>query len=128
MGLPLNTAHAGFLDKLNAATQKMNQASQNIQQKSQQIPQRAAGQPAEDPDRPLHLDDHYKGSCYGKHSATCMDYMEVAGQCMDPLKGYRAKLLADRIDHKLKNEKLNDKQKKKKFRRRFDWTERSSKK
>ena len=66
IGLPLNTAHAGFLDKLNAATQKINQASQNIQQKSQQIPKRpAAGQSVEDPDRPLHLDDHYKGSCYG---------------------------------------------------------------
>ncbi len=51
VGLPLTIAHAGFMDKLNAATQKINQASQNIQQKSQQIPQRAtAGQPAEDPD------------------------------------------------------------------------------
>src|SRR3990167_5007961 len=62
VGIP-QTASAGFMDKLNAATEKMNQATQKIQTGGKT-------QPAEDPDRPLHLEDHYKGSCEGKRSAT----------------------------------------------------------
>nr|MBP9855121.1 hypothetical protein [Candidatus Omnitrophota bacterium] len=67
----------------------------------------------EDPDKPLHLEDYDKtGSCEGKRSATCMDYMELVDNCMDPLQGYRMKLTADLIEKKLKTEKLNDKQRK----------------
>lgn len=106
VGIP-STASAGFMDKLNAATEKMNQATQKIQGGKPASPQ-----PAEDPDRPLHLEDHYKGSCEGKRSATCMDYMELVDQCMDPLRGYRMKVTGDLIDKKLKKEKLTDQQRK----------------
>jgi hypothetical protein len=100
-------ASAGFMDKINAATQKINQANQQLKQIQQITPKAATKKspPAnEDPDRPLHLEDHYEGSCEGKRSATCMDYMELAGQCMDPLKGYRSKLMANLIEKKLKND------------------------
>ena len=64
-------------------------------------------QPAEDPDHPLQLEDHYQGHCKGRNTATCLDYMDLVGRCMDPLKGYRMKLLGDRIEHDLKSEKLS---------------------
>ena len=98
IGAGASSAHAGILDKLNAAAQKMQTANQNIGQKK-------SPPPDEDPDKPLPLEDYYTGSCEGKRSATCMDYMELADQCMDPLRGYRAKLLADLIEKKLKKEK-----------------------
>lgn len=61
-------ACAGFLDKLNEASQKIKQVSQQIPQTKSSAPTSSAG---EDPDKPLHLEDHYKGSCEGKRSATC---------------------------------------------------------
>lgn len=100
------SADAGFLDKLNAAAGALNQ-------KTQQMKQGTPGSKTEDPDRPLHLEDHYKGSCEGKRSATCMDYGELVDQCMEPLRGYRMKVTGDRIEKKLKTEKnLRDKQRK----------------
>lgn len=108
-------SYAGFMDKLNAATQKINQATQKIQQKSQSQTSSSTSKPpaGEDPDRPLHLEDYDKtGSCEGKRSATCMDYMELASNCMAPLKGYRAKLYAEQIDKKLKTENLSGQQRK----------------
>lgn len=103
----ISTAEAGFLDKLNAATQKLNEKTQQMQNRP------APGyQKSSNPDEPLHLEEQYKGSCYGKQSATCMDYGELVDQCMEPLKGYRMKLTGDLIEKKLKTEKLNDKQRK----------------
>lgn len=87
---PTPDATAGLMDKINAATQKMNQMKQNKSNGG-------------DPDRPLHLEG--QGHCKGNNTATCMDYMEVVDQCMDPLKGYRSKLYADLIEKKLANEK-----------------------
>ncbi|HBR15609.1 MAG TPA: hypothetical protein DD723_08760 [Candidatus Omnitrophica bacterium] len=99
---------AGWMDKLNAATQKINEASQKMGQQTPQTQTRKAQQ-AEDPDRPLHLEDYDKtGSCEGKRSATCMDYMELVDHCMDPLKGYRSKLYIELIEKKLKTETLDD--------------------
>lgn len=110
--LASGSAHAGLLDKLNAATQKINEASQKMGQKNQQA-QTGKIQPVEDPDKPLHLEDYDKtGSCEGKRSATCMDYMELADHCMDPLKGYRSKLYVELIEKKLKTETLSDKERK----------------
>lgn len=103
-------ACAGFLDKLNEASQKIKQVSQQMPQTKSSAATSSAG---EDPDKPLHLEDHYKGSCEGKRSATCMDYGELVDQCMDPLKGYRAKLLANLIEKKLKEDTtLSTKQRK----------------
>jgi hypothetical protein len=97
---------AGWMDKINAAAQKLNE-------KSQQMPSGGSAQQPEDPDHPLHLEDHDKtGSCEGKRSATCMDYMELMDHCMDPVRGYRMKVLGDRIEKKLKTEKLSDKERK----------------
>jgi hypothetical protein len=103
-------ASAGFMDKLNAAAQQINQKAQGMPNANR--PATGPRQVDQDEDHPLNLEDHYHGSCEGKRSATCMDYMELMDQCMAPLNGYRAKLLADRIEKKLKSEKLNDKQRK----------------
>src|SRR3989338_2132860 len=71
-------ARAGFLDKLNAATQKLNEASQKMQQKSQQMQQSG-------------YDRNPDGTCV-RRSATCMDYNVTMDNCMAPLKGYRSKI------------------------------------
>lgn len=110
------TASAGLLDKLNQATKKLNDynAKQQSGQGGQAAGQSGSTRKDEDPDRPLDLykQEGFKGSCEGKRSATCMDYMEAVDHCMDPLKGYRMKVTADRIEKKLKTEQLNDKQRK----------------
>lgn len=109
------TASAGLMDKLNAATKKLN--DYNARQQGGQNGQ-ASGQSGqsgeEDPDRPLDLykQEGFKGSCEGKRSATCMDYMEAVDHCMDPLKGYRMKVTGDLIEKKLKKEQLTDEQRK----------------
>jgi len=97
-------AQAGFMDKLNSATQKLNEKSQQMQQGTWKPgkKQPAESGAEEDEDRPLNLKG--QGHCKGQNSATCMDYMEVVGQCTDPLKGYRAKLTADLIEKKLKED------------------------
>lgn len=97
-------ASAGLMDKLNSAAQKLNEKTKQMQSGKPQT--------AEDPNRPLHLEDHYKGSCEGRRSATCMDYNELVDQCMDPLKGYRMKLAGGLIEKKLKTETLADKRRK----------------
>ncbi len=51
IALSTQTASAGLLDKLNAAAQKLNE-------KTQQMQTGKAQQPAEDPDKPLHMEDH----------------------------------------------------------------------
>lgn len=98
-------AQAGFLDNLSNAAKKIKDTTSQAQS--------GQTQQAEDPNKPLHLEDHYHGSCEGKRSATCMDYGELANQCLAPLNGYRAKLAADLIEKKLKEDKtLNAKQRK----------------
>ncbi len=102
-------AHAGLLDKLNAATKKLsdyNARQQGSASGSTNQPASDATGQAEDEDHPLDLNKQkgFKGSCEGKRSATCMDYMEAMDHCMDPLKGYRSKLYVDLIEKKLKNE------------------------
>lgn len=92
-------AYAGFVDKLNEASRKMQQASNNMNNWNSGSAQ--APSPT-DSDRPLNLDG-YQGHCNGQGGATCLDYMDKAGQCMAPLKGYRAKLTADLIERKLSN-------------------------
>lgn len=101
------TASAGLLDKLNAAAAKIKQSSQPNQPKTTGA---VAGET--DEDHPLNLEDHYHGSCEGKRSATCMDYTELMDQCMAPIRGYHSKLWIDRLDKKLKEEKLKDKERK----------------
>lgn len=108
-------ASAGLLDKLNQATKKLN--DYNARQQGGQSGQssgQSTGAGEEDPDHPLDLNKQkgFKGSCEGKRSATCMDYMEAMDFCMEPLKGYRMKVTADRIEKKLKTEQLTDKQRK----------------
>lgn len=100
-------SHAGLFDALNNAANKLNQAAQQIDQGG------GSGQSASngsDPDHPVNL--QYKGSCEGHRSATCMDYNEGMDQCMAPIRGYRMKMLGDRIEYKFKNEKLTDQQRK----------------
>ncbi len=114
------TASAGLLDKLNQATKKLNdynarqQGGQSGQASDQSSDQTGSAAGEEDPDRPMDLNKQkgFKGSCEGKRSATCMDYMEAMDFCMEPLKGYRMKVTADRIENKLKTEKLTDQQRK----------------
>ncbi len=98
-----NGAQAGVFGRLKEAVQ---QKTQHIKEAAPQIGgQTAAAAPdaaatnGEDPDHPLHLTG--EGHCHGHNSATCLDYMEVAAQCTAPLHGYRAKLLAERIDKRL---------------------------
>lgn len=114
--LSSTTASAGLLDKLNQATKKLNDynAKQQSGQGGQAAGQSGSTTQGEDPDRPLDLykQEGFKGSCEGKRSATCMDYMEAVDHCMDPLKGYRMRVTADRIEKKLKTEQLTDKQRK----------------
>src|SRR5262245_61202103 len=105
LALSSTVAQAGLMDKINSAAQKINQKSQQMQNGQGQS---AAGQ---DPDRPLTLDNK-GGSSEGHRSATCMDYGEAVDKCMAPLRGYRMKLLGDRIDQKLKTEKLSDQDRK----------------
>lgn len=99
-------AEAGFMDKLNSATQKLNEKSQQIQQGNwKSNKEEAAG---EDEDRPLKLKG--QGHCKGQNSATCMDYMEVVDQCTAPLKTYRAERTVVLIEKKLQTEELTDQQ------------------
>ncbi len=105
-GFSISFAHAGFMDSLKTAAQAVNNTAQNSKAKK--------ASSTEDPDRPLHLEDHDKtGSCEGKRSATCMDYMELAGNCMAPLEGYRMKLTGDLIEKKINTEHLTDRKRKK---------------
>ncbi len=100
--LPATQTQAGLFDQIKAAAQDVKNVT------------KGKGKAAEDPDRPLHLEDHDKtGSCEGKRSATCMDYMELADHCMEPLKGYRMKLTGDLLEKKLKTEQLTDRKRKK---------------
>jgi len=101
-------AHAGLLDKLNQATQKLN--DYNAKKQGGQTATGANGNNGTDEDHPVKLEG--QGHCKGNNTATCMDYMEVAGQCMEPLNGYRMKVTADVIEKKLKTEKLTDAQRK----------------
>ncbi len=105
-------ASAGLMDKLKQATDKLN--AYNAKQSGQSGQAASTEDATEDPDRPLDLNKQkgFKGSCEGKRSATCMDYMEAMDYCMEPLKGYRMKVTADRIEKKLKDEQLTDKQRK----------------
>jgi hypothetical protein len=103
-------AHAGLLDKLNQATKKLN--DYNARQGgtasgSSNQPASVATGEAESEDRPYDLNKQkgFKGSCEGKRSATCMDYMEAMDHCMAPIYGYRSKLYIDLIEKKLKTEK-----------------------
>jgi hypothetical protein len=122
------TAHAGVLDKLKSAAREKTQELKKIAPKPAGSGQtqdttgaaapasgggvqpagaqttRQDAQPAEDPDHPLRLTG--QGHCRGQNSATCLDYMEVVQQCMDPLNGYRADLLAKRIEKRLEDSKL----------------------
>ena len=101
-------ASAGLLDKLKDATNKLN--AYNARQQGQSSGQSGSSSQDEDPDHPLHLKG--QGHCKGNNTATCMDYMEVVDQCMDPLKGYRMKVTGDLIENKLKTEKFSDQQRK----------------
>ncbi len=94
--LALNPAisSAGFLDKINDATKKLN--DYNAKQQSKQSGQ-TAGSNGVDEDHPIQLQG--QGHCKGQNTATCMDYMEVVDQCMDPLKGYRSKPSSNSIFH-----------------------------
>jgi hypothetical protein len=106
LGLTLSsTAQAGLLDKINSAAQKLNEKAQQMETKQN------TNQPKEDPDHPLRLEAK-NGSCEGHRSATCMDYGEAVDQCMDPVRGYRMKVLGDKIERKLKEEQLSDKERK----------------
>jgi hypothetical protein len=110
-------AHAGLLDKLNEATKKLNDYNARQQGSvsgNQNQPASVATGEAESEDRPYDLNKQkgFKGSCEGKRSATCMDYMEAMDYCMDPIRGYRSKLYIGLIEKKLKEEKLDDKQRK----------------
>ncbi|MBL8012896.1 MAG: hypothetical protein JNN05_03525 [Candidatus Omnitrophica bacterium] len=108
------TASAGLLDKLNQATKKLNDFNNRQQGGAQNQPQAETEGVPEDEDHPYDLNKQkgFKGSCDGKRSATCMDYMEAMDHCMDPVRGYRMKVLAERIEKKLKEEKLSDQQRK----------------
>ncbi len=89
--------NAGLLDKISAATQKLNMpAGMDQTTTSQKSPYALQGQ----------------GHCKGQNTATCLDYMEVMDQCMDPLKGYRSKLYVDLIGKKLQTEILTNQQRK----------------
>jgi hypothetical protein len=90
-------ASAGLFDSIKAAANKISQQAQQ-------------GQNGTDEDHPIQLQG--QGHCHGQGGATCTDYGEVVDQCMDPVRGYRMKVLGDRIDQKLKNEKLSDQQRK----------------
>ena len=61
-------ARAGWMDKISQAAGKLNQNAP-AQENSPKQP--------EDPDHPLHLEDHYQGSCHGQGGATCLDYGEL---------------------------------------------------
>jgi hypothetical protein len=101
---PAIPAHAGFLDKLNQATQKLNDYNARQQGSSGQTATYGAnGNNGTDEDHPIKLQG--QGHCHGNNTATCMDYMEVMDQCMDPVKGYRSKLYVDLIQKKLKDDK-----------------------
>lgn len=88
---------AGFLDKLNAATQKLSDKTQQMNDKGQQKHTNSNG---------------LKAGCeQGQGGATCLDYLDKHNKCFDPLKGYRAKLSADLIEKKLASETELDAQK-----------------
>ncbi len=113
-------AHAGVLDKLKAAAQQTKRTLKNAipEQPADTQPtsdsqsangsqstgatQPTAEQNGEDADHPLHLTG--EGHCHGRNSATCLDYGEVVDQCMAPIHGYRAKLMVERIDKRLKED------------------------
>jgi hypothetical protein len=95
-------SYAGLFDKLGDAVKTMSQKAEQLKDSS--------SQENGDPDHPLNLTG--EGHCKGQNTATCLDYMEVANQCLEPLKGHRMKLLADRIEHNLKTEKLSAQQRK----------------
>ncbi len=102
-------SYAGFFDALNDAANKLNQAAQQMDQKAQSN-DGSSGSNGADADHPLTL--QYHGSCDGHRTATCMDYNEGMDQCMAPIRGYRMKMLGDRIEYKFKNDSLNDQQRK----------------
>lgn len=93
-----SVAHAGILDRLKAAAaQAAGKQPASAQQTS--TTQQPAASNGADPDHPLHLTG--EGHCHGHESATCLDYMDLMNQCMAPMKGYYAKLMAERIDWRL---------------------------
>jgi len=96
-------ASAGLLDRINQATQKLNDYNARQQGSQSAATYGANGNNGTDEDHPIQLQG--QGHCHGQNTATCMDYMEVVDQCMDPIKGYRSKLYVDLIGKKLKEEK-----------------------
>lgn len=123
-------AHAGIFDQLKSAVQNQARALENqakstaqnkadaaVREKAQAAENQALGgvasppggsvpnasaQNGTDPDHPLHLTG--EGHCHGQNTATCLDYMDVMTQCLAPLNGYRAQLMAERIDKRLKED------------------------
>lgn len=101
-------AHAGvggIFGQLKSAVQQKAQEIKNAASSSvsgQAGGGQAAGaqdQNGADADHPLHLTG--QGHCQGHNTATCLDYMDVMSQCLAPLQGYRAKVMAERIDWRL---------------------------
>ncbi|MBI1398096.1 MAG: hypothetical protein GC151_19145 [Betaproteobacteria bacterium] len=99
------------MDMLNNAAKKIKDEAGKLQSGSSQ-PANESKPAEEDPDHPLRLEDHYEGHCHGHNTATCLDATELLTQCLEPIKGYRMKMLAQRIDYRLKNEQLPEEKRK----------------
>lgn len=104
--LPARAAGIGGLfGQLKSEVQQKAQEIKNAASKSGSAPANnaaAATQNGSDPDHPLQLSG--QGHCQGRNSATCLDYMDVMSQCLAPLQGYRARMMAERIDWRLKQD------------------------
>lgn len=106
-------ANAGFLDKINAATQKINQASQQMEQRSQQLEnarattQRATPQAKTKTTNPITGEWGTQKTCE-HNSATCQNGMDDLVNCMNQIKGYYYRLVAENLKTKLEEQELSE--------------------
>jgi hypothetical protein len=108
----VSTASAGWMDKLNQATEKINQASQRMEQTNQMrnsLPSRSgnngtATKFSKTPtDNPLTGEWGTQVTCAGPNTATCQNGMDNLVNCMNQSKGYYYRLVAAKLEDGLNN-------------------------
>ncbi len=114
-------ASAGFLDKINAATQRLQQASQQMEQTSQQMQNRSqTSQPSQNAasheltktSNPIKGTWGNQITCAGANSATCANGLDDYANCMNQTKGYYYRLVADNLETKLKSGNFSEQEQK----------------
>jgi hypothetical protein len=105
-------ASAGWMDKLNQATNKINQASQRMEQTNQMrnsLPRGSGNNgtatkfPKTPTDNPITGEWGEQVTCAGPNTATCQNGMDNLVNCMNQSKGYYYRLVAAKLEDGLNN-------------------------